>query len=258
MCSKNKLYFLIVFSFLLNFRTFCIGQVPNTNEGIIIVDGLVSGYNHDPTHKLLQKEKPIVLEGTLERVLITVLDNGSWVYNTYTNKKGEFQLKLVLGKIYKIELTKNAHTKSVFLIDVRSVPLEISANGLRFNGAELVMNSFMSKDTSEVNQPFGRLYFDARKQMMEFEANQAKSKSGMFTKRDEPNTSISLMRRAVLKNKDNVQIDQKMVEEYLKQAIKQKIEKLKKIQGKPEALITQKKKKLRALIRPPIRMKILN
>lgn len=178
-----------------------------------MIEGLVSGYNHDPSRSLFQKDKPITLEGTLDRVEIKVLDNGASIHTAYTNKKGEFQLKLSFGKIYKIELSKNAHAKSIFLIDVRAASPEVAPNGLRFNGAELVLNSFISKDTAQINQPFGRLYFDVRKKMIDFEAAQIKSKSGLFTKRDEPNTSVSLMKRAVIKNKDNFLIDQKAADQ---------------------------------------------
>jgi len=95
------------------------------------------------------------------------------------------------------------------LIDVRAVPPEVATNGITFTGAEFMLNSFLAKDTAQINQPFGRLYYDVRKKMMEFEAAQIKSKSGLFTKRDEPNVAVSLMKRAVLKNKDNVTTQQK-------------------------------------------------
>lgn len=206
---KNRSLFLLLLSLLPCFQPFCFGQ--SANEGTIVVEGLVSGYNHDPTRKLLQKEKPIILEGTLERVSINVLESGTSVFTALTNKKGEFELKLSLGKIYRVELTKNGRTKTIFLIDVRAVPPEIAAIGIKFIGAELVMNSFLSKDTAQVNQPFGRLYYDARKKMMDFEPAQVKVKSGLFARQEEPNTSASLMKRAVLKNRDNIINDQKAI-----------------------------------------------
>ncbi|MBI2271527.1 MAG: SpoIIE family protein phosphatase [Bacteroidetes bacterium] len=207
---KNRSFFLLLLlSLLPYFHPSCFGQ--SANGGIIVVEGLVSGYNHDPTRKLLQKEKPIILEGTLERVAINVLESGTSVFTALTNKKGEFELRLALGKIYRVELTKNGRTKTIFLIDVRAVPPEIAAIGIKFIGAELVMNSFLSKDTTQVNQPFGRLYYDVRKKMMDFEPAQVKVKSGLFARQEEPNTSASLMKRAVLKNRDNVINDQKNI-----------------------------------------------
>ncbi|MCC6691011.1 MAG: hypothetical protein IT235_05715, partial [Bacteroidia bacterium] len=199
---------------------------PNSNEGFVLIDGLVSGYYYEPTRKLLQKERAVVLEGTLERVMMNVFESGALLHTVYTNKKGEFNFKLPLGKFYKIELTKNGRAKTVFLVDVQSVSNEIMVIGLRFNGAEIAMNRFVSKDTADANLPIGRLYFDSRKQMMEFEVNQPKNKGGLFSKRDETNPCISVMKRTVLKNKDNVATDEKAMEEYIKQAVKQKIDKL--------------------------------
>ena len=47
---------------------------------------------------------------------------------------------------------------------------------------------------------------------MDFEANQPVRKKGLLTRDDEPNTHVSLMKRAVLKNKNFVQIEKKYIQ----------------------------------------------
>lgn len=194
---------------------FCFSQ--ENESGKLIVDGLVYGYNHDPSTKFLQRGKQIILEGTLEGVSINISENGKSIYNTKTNKKGEFLLKINLGKTYKVELSKRGYTKSILIIDVKSVPLNIAANGMRFSSAELILNSFQSKDTSQINTPYGKLYYHPRSKFMDFEANQPVRKKGLLTRDDEPDTHVSLMKRAVLKNKNFVQIEKKYIQEKEKE-----------------------------------------
>ncbi len=216
MCSKTKLVICVIAFLFFGFNNFCYAQAHN-EKGMLVVDGLVSGYNHDPSRKLFQKEKQIILEGTLERVVMNVSEGGKPITTVYTNKKGEFELKLSLGKIYKIELLKIGHAKSVLLIDVKSVPPEISKRGIRFTRAELVLNSFQSKDTSQINQPFGRLYYDARKKIIDFEPARIEIKTGLFSKGEEPDISAYMMKRAVIRNKDNISNDNTAKENVLKE-----------------------------------------
>lgn len=184
-----------------------------------MVDGLVYGYNHDPSKKFLQKEKQIILEGILEGVSITISENDKTVYNTKTNRKGEFLWKIDLGKIYKVELSKRGYAKNILLIDVRSVPANSAANGIRFSGAELILNSFLSKDTSQINIPFGKLYYNTRTKFMDFEANAQIKKKGRLGRQDEPSTPISLMKRSVYKNKNIISPPQKSIQKNGKEKI---------------------------------------
>lgn len=212
---KNKLFFFVIF---LSFFFFgLIGFSQEIIAGKLILDGLVYGYNHDPSNKFLQRGKQIILEGTLDGVSINISDNEKSIYNTRTNKKGEFLLKINLGKIYKVELSKRGYTKSILIIDVKSVPPNIAANGIRFSGTELILNSFHPKDTSQINIPFGKLYYHPRSKFMDFEANQPIRKKGLLTRDDEPNTHVSLMKRAVLKNKNFIQTEKKYIQENEKE-----------------------------------------
>ncbi|MES2284217.1 MAG: SpoIIE family protein phosphatase [Bacteroidota bacterium] len=197
---KNiKCFFVISFVFFCSLP-FCFSQ--ENVAGKLVIDGLVYGYNHDPSKKFLQKEKQIILEGILEGVSITITENGKSIYTTRTNRKGEFLWKIDLGKVYKVELAKPGYAKNILIIDVKSVPANIGANGIRFSGAELILNSFHSKDTSQINIPFGKLFFNPRTKFMDFEANTQIKKKGLLGRQDETNTHVSLMKRAVYKNKN--------------------------------------------------------
>ena len=197
---KNKVC-CFVFTFVSIFsHSFCFSQ--QNIAGKLVFDGQVYGYNHDPNKKFLQKEKQIILEGTLSGVSIHVFDNEKLIYSAKTNRKGEFLLNLNIGKIYKLELSKSGYAKNILIIDVKSVPANIAVQGIRFVGAELILNSFLSKDTSQINIPFGKLYYNPRTKFMDFEANMLVKKRGILAKQDESNTHVSLMKRAVNKNKN--------------------------------------------------------
>ncbi len=221
MCLRNLFTPVFVVLFWLMSSIYSIAQTQNT--GLFVVDGLVSGYEHEPSRGLLLKDKPITFEGTLEKVSITVSENDQAIFTTFTSKNGEFQLKFVVGKLYRVEFTKAAHAKSVLLIDARAIPNEIANVGIKFNHAELVLNKFQTKDTVAINQAFGRLYYDTRTKMIDFEPAQTKSKSGLFGRRDEPNIPVSLMKKAVIKNKNNVAIAQ--AEDSIRQTINKNISK---------------------------------
>ena len=210
MYSKNKLFLLLVLSLLPGFNR-CFSQLHN-NKGMLSVDGLVYGYNHDPSKNIFQKGKQFLLEGTLGKVSINVSESEKSLYTTQTNSKGVFHLKMNLGKVYKIELSKKGYAKSILLIDVMSVPPEIAANGIEFSGMELTLNSFLSKDTSKLNLPFGKLYYNDREKSMNFQSGEVKNKKGIFARSEESNTPVSLMKRAVLKNMNNIQNKQKSVQ----------------------------------------------
>lgn len=197
---KNKFHLILL---LVLFKNVCFGQSQ------LLMDGLVYGYNHDPSKGLLKKEKQIVLEGSLSSVSINVLSEDKLIFQTRTNKKGEFLLRMDLGKIYKIEFSKSGYTKSILLVDTKVIPPKLPSEIIRFAGAEIILNSFKSKDTSRVNLPFGRLFYNIRERCIDFEPNKINNKKGFFTKNDDQSTPIYLMRRAVAKNKENPKIQQK-------------------------------------------------
>jgi len=119
---KNKFLFLLFLSVSAGFNLFA----QSEKEGGLWVDGVVYGYNYDPSKGFLKKEKQILLEGSLSNVSINVLADDKSIYKAKTNKRGEFVIKLNLGKIYKIEFSKGGYTKSVLLVDTKVIPKKVS------------------------------------------------------------------------------------------------------------------------------------
>lgn len=181
---------------------FCYSQ-QNTKETFFF-DGLVYGYKHETSNKLLQKDKQTILEGVLQSVQVNIIEDGSTVSGTITNKKGEFEIKISTGKVYRLEFTKTNYIKSILIIDLRSIPPEMTTTGIYFTGAEIILNSFKSKDTAQSNLPFGKIFYNTKTKNFDFEAGKNSSKKGLFSKKEESNNAAYLMRRAVNKNKDNL------------------------------------------------------
>ena len=177
----------------------------NSNSGMLDLDGVVYGYNYNPTTKgIFKKEKQIVLEGTLSDVQLTVFENSLSLLKTRTNLKGEFKFKLKLGKVYKLELIKSNHTNCNLLIDLRNIPADLSANGIVFDAIELIMNSFQTKDTINQNLPFGRLYYNPAGNYIDFEEILPKNKKGLEVRKKENITPVNFIRKSVNKNKGTI------------------------------------------------------
>lgn len=177
----------------------------NSNSGLLDLDGVVYGYVYNPATKgIFKKEKQIVLEGTLSNVQITVTENNQSVLNALTNKKGEFKFKLKLGKLYKLALTKSNHNDCYLLIDLRNIPQPIVTSGFSFDAMELIMNSFLSKDTTNSKLPFGRLYFNAKGNFMDFEEILPKNKKNLELRKKENMTPVNFILKSIEKNKGTI------------------------------------------------------
>jgi len=172
---------------------------------VFSIDAIIYGYHFNPTKKFLKKETQIPLEGTLKNVNITVYQGENVVFTAKTNPFGESKFDLKLGKVYKVVLTKTNYSKCVLLIDLESMPIDVAAAGIHFHGLELIMNSYVIKDTAVTNLPFAKLFYNHRKKQIDFEANKPVTKKGLFTKKEEESTTpIDLLKKSVLKNKDNI------------------------------------------------------
>jgi len=177
----------------------------NSNSGLFDLDGVVYGYNYNPATKgIFKKEKQILLEGTLSGVQITVNENSHQVIRQLTNKKGEFKFKLKLGKIYRLELVKSNHNTCYLLIDLRNIPPAIFASGFSFDAMELIMNSFLSKDTINSQLPFGRLYFNPKGNFIDFEEILPKNKKTLELRKKENMTPVNFIRKSIEKNKGTI------------------------------------------------------
>ncbi len=201
--TPMRYFYLLAFTCVLFFSHQIQGQ--NSNSGLLDLDGVVYGYNYNPSTKgLFKKEKQIVLEGTLSNVQIAVTENNQAVLKALTNKKGEFKFKLKLGKLYKLALTKSNHNDCYLLIDLRNIPSSIVASGFSFDAMELIMNSFLSKDTTNSKLPFGRLYFNAKGNFMDFEEMLPKNKKNLELRKKENMTPVNFILKSVEKNKGTI------------------------------------------------------
>ncbi len=177
----------------------------NKNSGLLDLDGVVYGYNYNPLTKgIFKKEKQILLEGTLSNVEIKVTENNKQILKSLTNKKGEFKFKLKLGKQYLLQVSKPNHNSCYLLLDLRNIPSAIYASGFSFDGMELILNSFLSKDTINSTLPFGRLFFNAKGNFMDFEEILPKSKKNLEIRKKENITPVNFIRKSIEKNKGTI------------------------------------------------------
>lgn len=169
------------------------------------LDGVVYGYNYNPTTKgIFKKEKQIVLEGTLSDVQILVSENNRQVLKTLTNKKGEFKFKLKLDAVYLLKMTKPNHNDRSLVIDLRNIPAVYAGPGISFDAMELILNSFPHKDTTNMNLPIGRLYFNAKSNSMEFEEIFPANKKNIEIRKKENTTPVNFIRKSVEKNRGTI------------------------------------------------------
>jgi serine phosphatase RsbU (regulator of sigma subunit) len=166
------------------------------DAGMLALDGLVYGYNYDYSKRLLKKEKQIKVEGVLDNVTVSIREEGKAVKTVKTNSNGLFYVKIMTGKAYSVEFSKQGYSTILMTIDLTAVPKEIASKGIVFSGAELLMNSFQSKTKSE-DPSIGKLYYSTAQNCLGFEENKEAPKK----QREYIENSASLMLRAVQKNK---------------------------------------------------------
>lgn len=179
------------------------------NSGMFDLDGVVYGYNYNPTTKgIFKKEKQIVLEGTLSDVQIVVTESNRPVLKSLTNKKGEFKFKLKLGSVYLLSMTKANHNARSLVIDLRNIPQAYFTAGIGFDAMELILNSFPHKDTTNMNLPIGRLYFNSKGPSMEFEEIFPVNKKNVEIRKKENTTPVNFIRKSVEKNRGGISLGQ--------------------------------------------------
>lgn len=198
MLLRNKLFVFFLLVIFSGVNNFCLSQ--SSKQGYLAIDGLVYGYNYDSSKKLLKKDKQIKVEGVLDLVTIDILENGKIIKTTQTNSNGLFFFKIKTGKIYSLQLSKPGYTSISLVIDLTAVPKDIASRGLSFSGAELILNSFQAKNALGENQPFGKLFYNSEKKYLDFEAPKFLSKK----QRGSIDNPVSLMKRSVQKNKNNI------------------------------------------------------
>jgi len=170
----------------------------SSESGKLIFEGLVYGYNYNPTKKLLKKEKQIKIDGILDYTTVKVLEKGKILETVTTNTNGVFSIKIKIGSSYTIELSKNGYSTISLAIDLTTVPKEMTEQGLVFKGAELILNSYIPKSSDQINQPFGRIFYNLQKGEMDFETAKFLTKN----QKEYISNPVSLMIRSVEKNEN--------------------------------------------------------
>lgn len=192
----KNLTFLILCFFLST--AFSFGQDIRPDR--LKLSGIIYGYSFDPSKKILKKNNETELEGAVGNVRIIIRDNHKELANLKTGEAGRFELYLPLENELRFEFFKQNYVSSSFLIDMSEVPDELAEQGLKFEYMELILNSFVSKDTDD-DRPFGKLYYDKSQSAIAFEKINYKDKDKLFKKEDD--TPVNLMEGAVAKNLDN-------------------------------------------------------
>ena len=180
----------ISFCLLFLFSTFH-NWAQKNNTGIFLFEGVVYGYNYEPSKGLLKKNKQFVMDGLLGEVRIVLYQRNTVVHIAKTNKNGEFSIPVPTNAIYTLELSKAGYEKNSLEIDMRSIPKRKINEGIAFTGAEFMLNSYSVG--AEVNPaPIGKLNYSATKKNFEFIIS--------FNKSGKATNSEELLKKAVIKN----------------------------------------------------------
>lgn len=172
---------------------------------IFKVEGTVHGYEYNPGQGLLKKNKPTLLEGTLENVRIYIIQNNDTVQQTTTNEKGLFAFELPFDTLSQLILFKEGYNHNLLIIDTRAFSNEIKNGGYAFTGAEFVLNSFKSGTDSSLHKNLGRLYFNPPLQQFNLNAKSQQVPSGLFVSTPPKDTPVELLQRAIEKNNKQLQ-----------------------------------------------------
>lgn len=181
-----KLFFLLVF---LNTSFYLQSQQ-------LVLDGVISGYNYNPSKGLFKKGSKVLLEGYLDNVSIHVSENQRTILKTKTNNKGEFHLNLPVGKEYSVELTKLNYSKIILNIDLTNVAVN---SDIHFWLLELILNSHVPKKENKNLSAFGTLGFNDDG----FYFTNLEQKSSLFNKDIDYKPLISLIEESIEKNESN-------------------------------------------------------
>ena len=169
----------------------------------LFIDGIVSGYYQNTGNGVSKKNRQIKLEGVLEGATIIVFQDEKKVFSIKTKKRGIFQLALKTGELYQLEFSNEGYSTSNLLLDLKNVPQEMASEGLIFENLEVLLNSYDSDNKLHTVLPFGRIFYDIQSKSLKFEETNVKIKKGLFSKEKIENPAVSLIEKAILKNKDD-------------------------------------------------------
>jgi serine phosphatase RsbU (regulator of sigma subunit) len=190
----NFMKTLLVFVFLLG-SILSFGQ--RTAEHLIL-EGTVMGYHYDPA-KFLKKEK-VEIQGSVSAVQISVESGGKTFVKTKTDAGGNFALKIPLEKSYKLNYSKSGYGKSALDIDLRNIPEDMAASGLKLTNIELILNDNETDKPVDNGSAFGKILYNNASRSFIFKEAQFSKKERLF-KDSEDNTMVNLIEASLQKNR---------------------------------------------------------
>lgn len=193
------LKFSVVFFLLLSLAVSVSGQHP-----VFKVEGTVHGYEHNESNGLLRKNKPTLLEGTLEDAHIKVIENGNIVRELNTDEKGLFSFELSFDALYQLIISKQGYNNNQLIIDTRAFPQKIKKGGYAFTGAEFVLNSYKAGSDSSLHKKLGRLHYNPGQEKFSLEGVSQQESVGLFVATPPTDTPLELLQRAIRKNNEHL------------------------------------------------------
>jgi len=164
--------------------------------GRFYLEGFVHGYEKPPLKGFLQKSRPLVLEGKLDSARLTIYQEGQKTLTEYTDGFGEFSISLDFDNLYRLVVSKPGFNKNVLWVDTRAIPDQEEEKEIIFKGVDFFLNSFQGPGGLEQDEVIGRLYFNPAINFFDLDQVSAKEK-----KRNEPDNLVSLLEKAIEKNR---------------------------------------------------------
>jgi serine phosphatase RsbU (regulator of sigma subunit) len=178
-----------------------IGFAQRVNNHLIL-DGTVLGYTHDDSKSIFKKDKKIELEGSLSSVQLKLKNSkGELIESIQTSNNGKFRFKIPIGDIYTIVYSKSGYGTSAIDINLKFLSSELEEWGLVLKNIELILNNYESDKPQDNGESFGVIRYNNSKSGFEFKAHEFPQKNRLF-KKDEENTSVSLIELSLDKNKE--------------------------------------------------------
>jgi serine phosphatase RsbU (regulator of sigma subunit) len=164
------------------------------------LDGIISGYNYNPSKGLFKKGSEVLLEGRLNNVLIHISDiNNNKVGFTQTNSKGEFHIDLPLGQEYWVKVSKAEHGQISLKIDLTKGQ---QIKNINFWSLELILNSYKHKKANQKLTECGVLGTNPSG----FYFKEYEQKSSVFSQRIDYFPLYSLILKSISNNSSNVYV----------------------------------------------------
>lgn len=189
------------YSLLIIFLLSNIGFGQRVTESLIL-DGTVLGYTFDDSKSIFKKDKKIELEGSLAQVKLNLKNSkGEIIQTAHTTSGGKFRFKIPLGEVYTIVYSKSDYGTSAFDIDLKFLAPELVEWGLVLKNIEIILNNYESDKPQDKGESFGLIRYNENKEEFDFKVHEFPQRKRLF-KKDEENTSISLIKLSLAKNKD--------------------------------------------------------